>query len=163
MYCHRSSKKFLYKICMHFWKYYSEYTCQFTTQQPMTVSIISLYTIMRERSPYVVYFIFLFCSQCKERSRKVQNYMNFVGVVGNPPRCSLWHLLISDLNFIMVSLAIFTLSFKSTISAWTFFLASFTVARFLARFSSKSVLCLYACKVNGLVVVSNVCMYCVGS
>ena len=45
---------------MHFWKNYSEYTCQFTTQQPMTVLIISLYTIMRERSSYVVYFIFFF-------------------------------------------------------------------------------------------------------
>jgi len=90
---------------------YSEYTCQLTLQTNEKFNYF-IVRDMRERSSYVVYFIFFLVNV-----RKVQNYMNFVGVVGNPPRCSLWHLLISDLNLIIVSLAIFTLSFKSTISA----------------------------------------------
>ena len=55
---------------------------------------------------------------------------------------SVWHLRISDLNFATVSLPIFTLSLRSDISDWTFFLASATATKFLLRRSSKSVVCL---------------------
>ena len=76
---------------------------------------------------------------------------------------SVWHLRISDLNFATVSLPIFTFSLRSDISDWTFFLASATATKFLLRRSSKSVVCLYADNVIGLVVVNKVCMYWVGS